>query len=95
MTESSAWRVRVDRVLVVDCSTQTQIERVMLRNGWSRQTVEDIIQQQATRQRRRRIADAVIFNDAIDRDRLRAEARLLWRLWVGPGQTAAGQDVGL
>ncbi len=84
MTESSAWRARVQRIAVVDCSAETQIQRVMQRNGWSRQMVEDIIRQQAPRERRRRIADAVIYNDGINKAALAALARQLWRLWVGP-----------
>lgn len=63
LAESSHWRARVDRVLVVDCSEVTQIERVLRRSGWSREVVERVIAQQAPRARRRAIADAVIHND--------------------------------
>lgn len=82
LTESSHWRQRVQRVLVVDCRTETQVTRVMQRNGWPRETVEQIIAQQATRAQRRRIADAVIVNDGLDRDALADEVRALWRHWV-------------
>lgn len=82
LTESSHWRQRVQRVLVVDCRTETQVTRVMQRNGWPRETVEQIIAQQATRAQRRRIADAVIVNDGLDRDALTDEVRALWRHWV-------------
>ena len=33
LTESGAWRARVDRVLVVDCTNETQVARVTQRSG--------------------------------------------------------------
>ena len=82
LAESSHWRQRVARILVVDCSEQTQIARVMQRNGWPRETVEGIIAQQADRSRRRRIADAVIHNDGLSLDALRGEVEALWNAWT-------------
>jgi dephospho-CoA kinase len=82
LAESSRWRQRVSRVLVVDCSTQAQIERVMRRNDWPADTVQRIIAQQIPRAQRRRIADAVINNDSITMDELRLQVQALWRLWV-------------
>jgi dephospho-CoA kinase len=66
LVESRQWPARVDRVWVVDCSTETQVERVQARNGWPRETVEAVIRQQARREQRLAAADAVIFNDGID-----------------------------
>jgi dephospho-CoA kinase len=63
LAESAHWRARVDRVLVIDCSESTQIERVLRRAGWSREVVERVIAQQAPRAARRAIADAVIHNE--------------------------------
>ncbi len=63
LVESSHWRTRVDRVLVVDCSAETQVARVMNRSGWTREAVLAVIAQQASRERRRACADAVIDND--------------------------------
>lgn len=83
LVESSHWRTRVHRVLVVDCQASTQVERVMARNGWPRETVERIMAQQASRARRRRIADAVIYNDGLSRDALRDAVRALWARWCG------------
>jgi dephospho-CoA kinase len=62
LTESSRWRQRVDRVLVVDCPEAVQVQRVMARSGWDAEAVERVIAQQASRVRRRAIADAVIHN---------------------------------
>lgn len=64
LVESRHWRGRVDVVLVVDCDTETQIKRVMARNGWTRVAVEAVIDQQATRVQRLAAADAVVFNGA-------------------------------
>jgi len=81
LAESRHWRERVDRVLVVDCSEATQIDRVMQRPGWSLDTARRVIASQAGRAARRSIADAVIFNDGLALDALEAEVRALWRLW--------------
>ncbi len=65
LVESGArWRAQVDRVLVVDCSEETQIQRVMARNGWSRETVQAIIAAQASRTQKLAAADWVIDNEA-------------------------------
>ena len=64
LVESPHWRARVDAVLVVDCDADTQIQRVMARNGWAREAVDAVIRQQATRAQRLAAADAVVFNGA-------------------------------
>ncbi len=54
---------RVQRVLVVDCPVETQIARVMRRNGFSREQVLAIIARQAPREARLAAADDVAVND--------------------------------
>ena len=81
LVESSRWRTRVDRVLVVDCREAVQVERVLARSAWARDTVLAVIGQQATRAARRAAADAVIFNDGIDLAALGAEVACVWRQW--------------
>jgi dephospho-CoA kinase len=81
LAESAHWRSRVDRVLVVDCREDTQVERVMARNGWAEDAVRRVIAQQASRARRRAIADAVIFNDRLTLELLRIEVQALWEHW--------------
>ena len=66
LVESDLWRPRLDTVLVVDCTQETQVVRVMARNGWPRQQVESIIAQQSPRARRLASADGVIWNDGVD-----------------------------
>lgn len=82
LAESTHWRGRVDRVLVVDCDEATQIERVVSRSGLSPQTVRGIIGQQATRAQRRACADAVIHNDSISLEVLAQQVQSLWQLWM-------------
>jgi dephospho-CoA kinase len=92
LTESSRWRAKVDRIVVVDCPEQTQIERVSARPGWSTQTAQSVIAQQAPRSARRACADAVIFNHAISLDELAAQVRSLWQLWCTSSPPAVGVE---
>lgn len=85
---TSAWRARVQRVLVVDCSEATQIERVARRAGWSEEMARSVVAQQVSRAERRALADAVIFNDGVDLQALHAEVRALWALWMGAAPAA-------
>ena len=82
LAESVHWRQRVQRVLVVDCSIATQINRVARRPGWDRGAAERVVAQQAGRTLRRAIADAVIFNDGIDLAALEVQVGALWRTWT-------------
>jgi dephospho-CoA kinase len=84
LTESSHWRQRVQRVLVVDCSESTQVERVAQRPGWTAEAARRVLEQQATRAQRRQIADAVIHNEGLDLQALGAQVRRLWALWAAP-----------
>ncbi len=77
LVESGTWKSRVDRVLVVDCSVETQIARVMRRNAFSREAVLAIVARQATREARLAAADDVIVNDNAALDLLAKEVRRL------------------
>jgi len=63
LVESQQWRTRTSRILVVDCSEDVQIARVMQRNGMTRAQVEAIMAAQATRAERLAAADDVIENN--------------------------------
>ena len=82
LAESATWRARVDRVLIVDCSTDTQVARVVARSGWTPDAVRRTIAQQATRAQRRAIADAVIVNEGLTLTQLDAEVDALWAAWT-------------
>jgi dephospho-CoA kinase len=70
LVESTHWRRDLQQVMVVDCTENTQIQRVMQRNGLPRLEVQNIIAAQAGRARRLRAADVVLFNDGIQLDEL-------------------------
>ncbi len=72
LVESGArWRAQVDRVLVVDCSEETQIQRVMARNSWKREAVQAVVTAQASRAQKLAAADWVIDNEGISLEALR------------------------
>jgi dephospho-CoA kinase len=73
LVESDHWRGDLDHVLVVDCTTEKQIDRVMARNQLSRAEVEKIIASQASRRLRLAAADSVIFNVGLSLDELAVE----------------------
>jgi dephospho-CoA kinase len=79
LVESGRWRQQVDRVLVVDCTETTQIERVTTRNKFTREAVEKIIAGQATRAQRLAAADICIFNEGLSLDVLDGMTRQLAR----------------
>ena len=66
------WRRQVDRVLVVDCDTETQRQRVMARNGLPAEEIDRIIALQASRAQRLTCADAVIVNQSLTLAQLEA-----------------------
>lgn len=73
LAESSHWRQELDSVLVVDCSHETQIDRVITRNAFTREAIEKIIASQASRVERLKVADLIIFNENINLEQLRSE----------------------
>ena len=77
LVESGHWRQRLDHVLVVDCTEETQIVRVMARNALSREMVMKIIASQASRAQRLAAADACICNDSLSLDVLDLQVRKL------------------
>lgn len=82
LVESGRWRDQVDRILVVDCPVETQIARVMQRNGWTADAVQRIIDQQASRAQRLAVADDVIVNNGLELEELAAEVRRIWSGWL-------------
>ncbi|MFM0630586.1 dephospho-CoA kinase [Paraburkholderia xenovorans] len=82
LVESGKWKTRVNRVLTVDCSVETQISRVMSRNNFSREQVLAIIARQATREARLAAADHVIDNDNAPLDALKAQVDAQHRVYL-------------
>jgi dephospho-CoA kinase len=77
LVESAHWRQKVDRVLVVDCSQDTQIRRVMQRSGMAAEAVQAIMATQASREQRLAAADWVVANDVDDIGQLEREAQAI------------------
>ncbi|REE17106.1 dephospho-CoA kinase [Paraburkholderia sp. BL27I4N3] len=82
LVESGKWKARVNRVLTVDCSIETQISRVMSRNNFSREQVLAIIARQATREARLAAADDIIDNDNAPLDSLESQVDALHRVYL-------------
>ena len=61
--ESSGWQERFTKVVVVDCSVDTQIARVIKRNHLQQELIEKIIATQAPRAMRLQYADYVLHNE--------------------------------
>ncbi len=81
LIESPDYRRRVDRVLVVDCPEDTQVERVRARSGLSADEVRAIMQSQASRAERLAAADDVIDNSG-PRDALRKQVAALHQKYL-------------
>ena len=81
LVESGRWRPRLARVLVVDCSAQTQVERVLQRPGWTHERIAGALASQTTREARRAAADVVLLNDGLPLVALRNEVLDLAGRW--------------
>ncbi len=77
LAESARWQGRVDKVLVIDCDPETQVQRVVARNGLSAEEVRRIIAAQTSRDKRLAIADWVIVNDGLSLEALREKVNAL------------------
>lgn len=62
LLEVRGWKEHFDRVLVIDCEEQQQIERVKARNGLSENEVRAILAAQVSRQERLGAADDILIN---------------------------------
>lgn len=77
----SIWHKHLNHLLVVDCTTETQISRVSIRNGLPKAEILPIIRSQISRMDRLRLADSVIFNDNCSASALRLKT-LEWHSMV-------------
>jgi len=76
LTEQVVWQDMPDRILLVDCPEEIQIERVMIRNKMTKEQVKAIMAAQASRSERLAIADDIILNDT-EMDKLLAKVTYL------------------
>ena len=63
LLEMGRWHTTISSILVVDCTKETQIERVIARSAMTRAEVLKIMSTQATRAERLAAADDVVLND--------------------------------
>lgn len=77
------WRPQLDAIVVVDCSKQTQVDRVLQRpssSHWTVAQVEGVLAAQATRAQRLAAADWVLNNEAgTSWQQLREQAHAAWQ----------------
>ena len=71
----------VDRILVVDCSVETQIERVLRRDNMTMARIQSIIDSQVSRAFRKAQADDLIDNPETD-DRLAEKVKKLHNFYL-------------
>ena len=89
LVESSRWRQQIDRLCVVDCDQDTQIERVQSRSGLELATIQKILAAQATREQRLAVADDVIDNSkAVTMAALEKQVLVLHQGWCNLAQLA-------
>jgi dephospho-CoA kinase len=81
LVESADYRMRVDRVLVVDCPEELQIARVRARSGLPEAEVRSILASQASRAQRLAAADDVIDNSS-NLEALRKQVAALHQRYV-------------
>lgn len=83
----SRWQDQVDHILIVDCTPDTQIRRIMTRDHLSERDVHRMLDAQAPREARIAVADEIIRNE--DEDMASLEAQVS-RLDAYYRQSAAG-----
>jgi dephospho-CoA kinase len=71
----------MDRVLVVDCNEEIQLERLLARDGENEATARSIIAAQASREARLAKADDVVINDS-DADKARKQVLKLHQSYL-------------
>lgn len=75
LVESHQWRQNLDLVLVIDCTPEVQIQRVVARSGLTEVVIRGIMAAQASRLVRLAAADLVICNTHLSLNELADEAR--------------------
>jgi len=77
-----------DRILVLDCSVETQQRRVMQRPDLTTEQFEAIIKSQCSRQQRLSKADDIIYNDSDDIAALREQVLVLHQQYMDLSKNA-------
>lgn len=91
LLEAGSYRDIVDRVLVVDCNENTQIERTMARSRLPAEEVQAIMRMQLRRDQRLALADDVLSNDS-DIESLRLQVAALHAKYLILCERAPARD---
>ena len=78
----------VDRVLVVDCPRDVQLERLIQRDGITRDTAESMLAAQSKRNARKALADD-IMGGSVDLDSAREQCRTLHERYLALAKSAS------
>jgi dephospho-CoA kinase len=89
LLERNAYQDMVQRIAVVDCSEQTQVERTMRRSNLSEPAVRAIMAAQISRADRLAKADDVLNNDG-NEEALRQQVEVLHQRYLGLSQKSPG-----
>jgi dephospho-CoA kinase len=77
LVESAHWRPVFDKIVVVDCSEETQFIRIKKRNAWSADSIRNILNNQSSRKSRLSAADITLHNDEISLEQLTFQVQVL------------------
>jgi dephospho-CoA kinase len=88
LAESGGNRGRFNRILVVDCTEETQIARVTHRSQLDAAQIRAIIASQASRAQRLAIADDILVNEAKSMEALYREIDALHQRYLSDAQAA-------
>lgn len=91
LLETGRYRDIVRRVLVIDCTELTQIERTVSRSQLSEESVRSIMAAQLPREKRREQADDVIDNDG-DLEHLRGQVVALHQRYLELAEASRRRD---
>ena len=83
---------RYDRIVIVDVRRETQISRLLERDGGSKQNAENILASQATREQRLDVADYVISNEG-SVEEVREQVDQLHRTLLDLAQSSFSSDL--
>lgn len=84
----------LNRICVVDCEEETQIQRVVQRNGFSPEMVRQIMQTQASREQRLAHADDIVRNGIqTDLENLQQQCHVLHLKWLALAAQHEGHTV--
>lgn len=82
LVESGSWKESLDRICVVDCDRETQVERVRARSGLTEEVIARIMSAQASREERNAAAHDIVQNGGgTSPEELERRVRALHECW--------------